>query len=104
MRDRGEPRARPLRHAFARPVVERFDDRLLHALLGEVEVSDPAYEPGDKAAGVVAEDRAKLDRLGAIRDHASRRSASGLISIVPPAGHVLAIAIAASRSGTSMIT
>jgi hypothetical protein len=43
-----EPRARPLRHAFGRPLLERGDQGVLRKLLSRPYVADDASQPGDE--------------------------------------------------------
>src|SRR5206468_340465 len=74
-------------------------ERVLHRLLRDVEVSEAADERGGQAAGLLAEDR--RDRLA--RDLLGRAqcSTTGRTSTSPP-GKLFAMAIALSRSSTSM--
>src|SRR5581483_10628773 len=51
-----EPRAWPLGHALARPVLERRDERVLHALLREVEIAEAAHEGRGEPARFLSED------------------------------------------------
>src|SRR6185503_1301826 len=79
------------------PVLERRDERVLHALLGEVEIAEAAHEGRGQPTGLLAEDGG--DRVAC--DRRDQRSTIGRTSTSLP-GHDFATAIAASRSGTSM--
>ena len=45
---RHQPGARPLRHALARPLPERRDQRLLRELLRQADIADDARQPGNE--------------------------------------------------------
>src|SRR5206468_1036588 len=97
-RGRHEPHARVVGNALARPVLECGDERVLHALLGEIEVPEAPHERRGEPAGLLTEDRGH--RIA--RDVRVQCTTIGRTSTSPP-GQLLAIAIAASRSGTSTI-
>ena len=52
-----QPRARILRHAVARPGIERGDKGVMQRLLGEIEIAEKADECGEHAARIGAIDR-----------------------------------------------
>ena len=45
---RHQPGARPLRHAVARPLLQRRNQRLLREFLGQADIADDARQPGDQ--------------------------------------------------------
>src|SRR5207245_7234775 len=51
-----EPGAGVARHPVPRPMLERADERVLDALLGDVEVAEGADERRGEPAGLLAED------------------------------------------------
>src|SRR5690606_33722040 len=97
---RRQPRARVLRHACARPLLQRRDQRVLRQLLGEADVAgEQAGEPGDDARGLLPPDLA---------DDVGRHAWSGpktwyMIDSPPPSTSWKrrVSAIASSREGTS---
>lgn len=80
-------------------MLERRDERVLYRLLREIEVAEAAEECGGQAAGLLAEDR--RDRLARDLLGRAQRSTTGRTSTSPP-GQLFAMAIALSRSATSM--
>jgi hypothetical protein len=52
-----EPGARPLRHAFSRPLLERGDEGILCELLSRPDVADDASQPGDEPSRLDPPDR-----------------------------------------------
>ena len=90
--------------------LERLDHRGLHGLLGEVEVAEPAGQPGHQQTGLLAQGvreeavgracgRASLELASSPRPSAGSRRRR---RAAPGCGQVLVSAIAASMSGTSM--
>jgi hypothetical protein len=57
---RGDPAARVGRHALARPPAQGDRERLLHGVLGEVDVTEDPDQGGHRLAGLLAEDPAHL--------------------------------------------
>ncbi len=55
-RGRDDPRARVPRHAVARPALECRRERVLHGVLGELEVAEDAREDRDGMAPLLPED------------------------------------------------
>ena len=49
---RDQPRARVLRHAFARPRVERRRERVVHRFLGPIEIAEQPNQRGQHAARI----------------------------------------------------
>ena len=85
--------------AVPRPALERGRERVLHGVLGELEVAEDADEDRDCTAPLLAEDL--VDGRGRRRPP-GQRSITGRISIDPysAAGTIEAIRIASSRSGS----
>ncbi len=105
-----QPGARSFREAVARPRLEGRDQRLLDQLLREVPVAEDAEERCDQAPALLAHRRGQariyLRAARSLRQAASYVPActmTGRISMVSGPGQPLTRAIAASRSGTSMI-
>ena len=67
LRRRHEPGARVVRHARARPGLERGDQRVLRQLLGKAHVAHEAGEAGDELRRLDAPDR--LDRAPRVLAH-----------------------------------
>jgi hypothetical protein len=110
----GDPGGRLVRHAVARPALERDDEGLLDRLLGQVDVPQHASQHRDRPSRAVAEQAVDLERGAAVQEAAvpaaslfsatSVPPASGRTSMAAPqrtAGTFLAQAIASSRSAQS---
>src|SRR5207237_10463126 len=93
-----EPGAGVVRNAFAGPMLECRNKRVLDALLGEVEVTEPLGERRGEPSGLLVEDRGHR----VARDLGVQCTTIGRTSTSPP-GQLFAIEIAASRSGTSIM-
>jgi hypothetical protein len=76
---RDQPGARLVRHAVARPAFQRGRERVVHRLLGEVEVAEQADQGGEDAA-----------RVGAVE---------GVYHLAQPVGRVLAHQGSAATAG-----
>ena len=56
LRSRSEPGGRVARHTFARPMLQRRNQRILQRVLGQLEIAVTADERGQHAAALIAED------------------------------------------------
>src|SRR5206468_6218357 len=75
-----EPRARVLGDALARPVFEGGDERVLHALLREIEVAEALRQRRGEPAGLLVEDRGHR----VARDFGVQCTTIGRTSTSPP--------------------
>ena len=79
--DRCEPGARPLRNAVQRPAAQRFGERLLGALLGQVPIARAPDQGSDDAAPLLTEGRIDGVLDGGIRQSSQKgRTSIALIA------------------------
>ncbi len=96
-----EPGARVLRHAVAGPLLDGRRERLLHRLLGAVEVPEQADQRREHAARFLAPDRLDACTGGIRAGSGQMRGSTGRTSIVPPTRSVGMRSAIASASSTS---
>src|SRR5262249_54024755 len=97
--DGEQPRIRPLRDPFLRPVLERGQHRVLDQILRGGEVACHMHQRHGQLACVLPDHAGQLVVRGA--GHGADDS-SGRISTTGQPGHVLTMRSASSRSGTSI--